>query len=452
MEKHGYRLFSVEHSIFSAKVRAYLRFKSSQGDLGSGTEGGFDHGFEDILATPHLINELLMVRSGSPSLPQLQTPDDDWVQDSSAIIDYLEQAHPKTNIIPELEKRPKQRLACYLIELLSDEWMIVPACWERWHYSRADVQPNHRHFNEQQWGAFLKPEGNGVQRREAGAGFFQRAFGIDNEAGNRKGPYQGLIELGCTSETQDAWQQTQQKLLHALETHLEQHDYILGGRPSLADFSLLGPVYVHFFRDPVAGFDLRTAYPLVSEWVERTNAENCTNARRFGQKLYKVDGQGELIGYESMSNNGAWLANDEVPDTVNLILNIFFEEMWPYLCESKSALSEFIGSNLHEVGNELPRKTFTATPGFESLQCGEGPLTVSFNIGGIKSRRMVVPYQMWMLQRIESAMKGCDKASLIPWLQNFEQGPEILSLNNQPGNYRVHKKGGLLYSSDTVSE
>ena len=32
----------------------------------------------------------------------------------------------------------------------------------------------------------------------------------------------------------------QEELLMALERHLEQHDYVLGGRPSLADFSLLG--------------------------------------------------------------------------------------------------------------------------------------------------------------------------------------------------------------------
>ena len=39
-----YKFFSAEHSIFSAKVRAYLRFKHDQNDLGLG--------FEDILATP----------------------------------------------------------------------------------------------------------------------------------------------------------------------------------------------------------------------------------------------------------------------------------------------------------------------------------------------------------------------------------------------------------------
>ena len=52
-----YRLFSAEHSVFSAKVRAYLRFKHRQGDLGPG--------YEDILVTPELISGLLVARSGS---------------------------------------------------------------------------------------------------------------------------------------------------------------------------------------------------------------------------------------------------------------------------------------------------------------------------------------------------------------------------------------------------
>ena len=47
-----YRLFSWEHSYFSGKVRAYLRFKQRQRALGPG--------YEDILATPDLIQGLLV--------------------------------------------------------------------------------------------------------------------------------------------------------------------------------------------------------------------------------------------------------------------------------------------------------------------------------------------------------------------------------------------------------
>ena len=52
-----YRLYSWEHSYFSGKARAYLRFKERQGALGPG--------FEDVLATPDLIAGLLTPRSGS---------------------------------------------------------------------------------------------------------------------------------------------------------------------------------------------------------------------------------------------------------------------------------------------------------------------------------------------------------------------------------------------------
>ena len=266
-----YKLFSAEHSIFSAKVRAYLRFKHDQGDLGEG--------FEDILATPDLMTNLLTVRSGSPSLPQMEAPDGAWVQDTSEIIDYVEANHSKISIIPDYRTRPKQRLASYIMELLADEWLIVPACWERWHYSLGTTEPNHRAFNEQQWGSFLAPGENGRARRAAGAAFFENIFGISDTVDNPKGPYQGLIHLGCTEATLPSWSAMQQRLLEALESHLEAHDYVLGGRPSLADYALLGPIYVHFYRDPVAGFEICNAL------AYRDDITSTFIARRERQRL-----------------------------------------------------------------------------------------------------------------------------------------------------------------------
>ena len=54
-----YRLFSWEHSYFSGKVRAYLRWKQHHGALGPG--------FEDVLATPDLLMGLLLPKSGTTS-------------------------------------------------------------------------------------------------------------------------------------------------------------------------------------------------------------------------------------------------------------------------------------------------------------------------------------------------------------------------------------------------
>ena len=433
-----YRFFSAEHSIFSAKVRAYLRFKQDQDDLGPG--------FEDILATPDLMTDLLTVRSGSPSLPQLEAPDGTWVQDSSDIIDHVEKTHSQMPVIPASDTRPKQRLACYLLELLGDEWLLVPACWERWHYSLAEQEPNHRAYNEQQWGSFLAPDANGKARRAAGAAFFEEVYGISDARNNPKGPYQGLIHLGCTDATLPAWQDMQQKFLLALEIHLQAHDYILGGRPSLADYALLGPIYVHFYRDPVAGFALRHAFPLVCEWVDRTNAQSCMNARRFGQKLYSVGSDGALVGREAMSDDGAWLPDDQVPETLTPMLDIFFNDMWPFLKSSMAALSGFITGDAHETGTELPRKSFTATPGFEAFQTGDGCLTVDFEIGGMRGRKMVVPTQIWMLQRMGAALATADQNQLRDWLQGFSHGEELLSLDALTADCRINKQGGRLLS------
>ena len=72
-----YKLFTVEHSYFSGKIKSYLNWKFYKGSLGDG--------FENILATPELITNLLLPKSGVPSLPQMEAPDGTWIQDSSSI-------------------------------------------------------------------------------------------------------------------------------------------------------------------------------------------------------------------------------------------------------------------------------------------------------------------------------------------------------------------------------
>jgi glutathione S-transferase len=431
-----YRLFSAENSVFSGKVRAYLRFKHDQQDLGPG--------YEDVLVTPELIEGLLVARSGSPALPQIETPDGAWLQDSSEIIDHCERVHSRVSVVPDAAARPRQRLVSYLIELLADEWLIVPACWERWFFSEDGREPNHRAHNEQQWGAIFGAGLDGPARRAAGAKFFEEAFGISEARVNPRGPYAGLIQLGCNQATENAWRESLHRLLQALEVHFGQHDYVLGGRPSLADFALLGPLYAHFYRDPVPGFALRCFFPLVCEWVERTNAEGCLNARRYGQKLYSLGSDGSLIGRAATSDAADWLADDAIPGTLDPVLTVFFEEMWPFLRSSIDALSAFIASD-QRVGDELPRKTFTAAPGFEALQTGEGALTVPFEIGGIRSRRMVVPYQIWMLHRLAAAMEEADREALSSWIARFASGPELLALDARLRGCRIRKEGGRLF-------
>ena len=438
-----YRLYSWEHSYFSGKVRAYLRFKHEQGSLGDG--------YEDVLATVDLIQGLLTPRSGSGAVPQLEAPDGTWVQDSSDIIDHCEAAHPEVPVVPDPATSPRQCLASYLLELFADEWVVVPAFWERWYFSEDGREPNHRAFNELQWGAVLAAGAPGPMRRQAGAGFFQTAFGISESRTEPKGVYAGLVQLGCGEGLEHAWQASQHQLLGLLETHFGAHDYLLGGRPSLGDYGLIGPLYAHLYRDAVSGFALRTHFPLTTEWVERANGESCLNARKYGQRLYSLGDDGQLVGRPATSDGGAWLEDDALPKTLLPVLGMFFDEMWPVLRDAAHRLTDFIASDAHEKGGELPGKTFIATPGFEALQTGDGPLTHEFTIQGVTGRRMVVPYQIWMLQRIEAVLSACTagpegRKAVEGLLDAFPGGRELLELDALLAGCRVRKEGALLYS------
>jgi glutathione S-transferase len=435
-----YRLFSWEHSYFSGKVRAYLRYKHRHGALGAG--------YEDILATPELIQGLLTPRSGSGAVPQLEAPDGSWIQDSSEIIDFCEAAHPQTPVVPA---SPIQRVVAYLIELLADEWMVVPGFWERWYFSEDGRSPSQRAFNEQQWGAVLAAGAPGPTRRAAGAGFFEAAFGISHSRSQPRGVYAGLVQLGVDAHTEPAWQASQHRILGLLEAHFGQHDYLLGGRPCLGDFGLLAPLYAHLYRDAVPGFALRSYFPLVTEWVERTNGEGALNARTHGQKLYSLGERGELVARPATSDGGEWLPDDTIAASLEPVLSVFFEEMWPVLKSAIDVLCAFVASAAHEPGGELPGKTFTATPGFEAHQTGDGALTHAFEIGGVRGRRMVIPYQIWMLQRLAAAIarssdSPASRAALADFLGRFEGGAELLALETRLAGCRVRKQGARLFS------
>ena len=437
----GYRLFSWEHSYFSGKARAYLRYKAEAGALD----------FEDVLATPELMQGLLLPATGTSAVPQLLAPDGTWVQDTSEIIDFCERAHPAPPVIPPAASAPRQRLACFLLELLADEWMVVYAFWERWHFGRDGAEPSHAAFNEQQWGAVIAPGADGEARRRAGRQLFEAAFGIHEPEKEPRGVYAGLVALGATKRTQAAWQASNDRTLARLEAHFAKHDFVLGGLPSLADFALLGPLYAHLYRDAVSGFALRTRFPLVAEWVERTNHTGDLNARSYGQKLYSLGPQGELVPRPATSDGGAWLPEDAISPTLLPVLAVFFDEMWPVLETSLATLRAYLASGRYASGGELPGKTFTPTPGFEALQTGDGPLTHEFTIGGVHERRMVTAIHAWMLQRIEGELRACcatpsGRAAIESLLAELPNGRALLGLGKRLEGARVRKQGGRIFS------
>ncbi len=436
----AYRLFSWEYSYFSGKARAYLRYKERMGDLGR---------WEDILATPELLEGLLRPATGSGAVPQMVTGDGTWVQDSSDIIDFIEARHPLAPVIPDPAQSPRQCLASYLVELLADEWLVVPGFWERWHYSLADVEPNHVEYNAMQWGSVFGAGAPARDRLAAGHAVFEEMFGISHARENPEGTYAGLVHLGCTEATEQAWWGSMENVLSLMDAHLHAHDFLLGGQPSLGDFGLMGPLYAHLYRDATSGFMLRTQHPIVAEWVERCNGSS-VDARSYDQKLYSLDEKGELVGRPATSDGGQLLKDDEVPATLDAMVGVFFQEMWPVLCSTMEKTAAYIASDAHEPGGELPAKTFFADLPWYEHQTGEGALTHEFEIGGIRERSMVTPYHVYMLQRLETIVEAtlaADSEAVTSWLRQFDRGEELLELGARLSGCRVRKEGAQLFSA-----
>jgi hypothetical protein len=130
---------------------------------------------------------------------------------------------------------------------------------------------------------------------------------------------------------------------------------------------------------------------------------------------------------------------------------VFFEEMWPVLCDAMERLTAFIASDAHTPGDELPGKTFFATPGFEQHQTGDGVLTHGFALGEAVGRRMVVPYQMWMLGRLERVLAAATatergRSDVAGLLAGFDAGPELQALGQRLAGCRVRKQAARLHS------
>lgn len=427
------RLYGWALSYFSGKVRGYLRYKAR-------VTPGFS--FDEVVATPEIIKKVLVPVTHTRVVPQVQIPGQGFVQDSTEIIDAVEALLlGSPPVLPSAAERPRQRLACELLELLGDEWLLTPAFHWRWAYSGdgteaqrmpafmngAQPLPNHRVYNEAQWGTFLRPDGSEMEQRRAGQFLFNNFI-----LGGVSGIKSSMGSLGVTEETVAAWEASARNILRILDGHFKDHDFILGGKPSTADFGLLGPLYAHLYADPVPGKMMRDEFPHVATWCERVHDRGGLAERGSEQ----------------------WFEDDHLPDAVMELLQVFFTEFWPVLDSTCRVLTSYLQSG---KGPLLPGKSF----GPDSAdQHGTGPLTHAFELpfdaqgrpGGVsKGRRLVVPYQVWMLQRLAAAMGECNDAVMRDFLGRLNGGKDLLQLPSLLSGCRVRKDGGLLYAVNDVT-
>ncbi|MBA1146776.1 glutathione S-transferase [Ectothiorhodospiraceae bacterium WFHF3C12] len=283
-DERNYTLYGTEFSLYTGKVRAYLRYKGIP--------------YKEVLSTMGVYERVIVPNTGVRMIPVVQTPSGEFIQDTTEIIDALEARFPERGIYPET---PRQRLASLLIELYADEWLLIPAMHYRWSFP----EQNER---------FIMAEFGKVAAPWAPA-FIRRAL-----ARKRASFFSGMLPvLGISKETGPAIEQWYESLLDHLEQHFSRHRYALGERASMADFGLIAPLYAHLYRDPAPGRIMRERAPSVARWVERM--------------------------FEDQPAIGEWLPGDEVPDTLLPILRHQFREQFPVLRETVETVADYVSEH-----------------------------------------------------------------------------------------------------------
>lgn len=289
---HAFTHYGTEFSMYSGKTRSYLRYKGIP--------------FEEKLATAHVYRKILIPETGVAMIPVLETPEGEFIQDTTAIIDSLEKRFPERSVYPAT---PKQRLVALLMELYADEWLLIPAMHYRWSFPKTNQK-----FLYGEFGKVVSPLLPGPIRRMAGKRLAKRFSGM-------------LPLLGITDRTSDAIENWYHTVLDQLNTHFSQSPYLLGERASVGDFALMAPMYAHLYRDPAPGRIMKRHAPHLVSWINRMN----TRKPRVGD----------------------WLPDDQVPDTLFPLLQHQFETQFPVLRDTVSAVGDWIEAH---PGERLPRK------------------------------------------------------------------------------------------------
>lgn len=325
MQNKSYELYGADISYFTGKVRAYLRWKNIP--------------FVEIASDAGVYKEIIIPRVGFPVIPVVIAPDDSCLQDSTDIIDALELRHTGPSVYPDT---PRQRLASLLLETYGDEWLVIPAMHYRWHYNRE--------WAIQAFGELNAPNASTARQREIGA--------------RRAGPFaNAAVLLGAEPHMHSAIEASYESLLDELSRHFACHSFLFGDRPSIADFGLIGPLYAHQYRDPKSGDHMRRKAPLVAQWVERMQ--------------------------NPIPLSGAFLPNDEIPQTLLPVLRRMCIEQLPVLADSARQVRQWIEEH---PGEELPRAI------------GKH----AFKLEGQEGQRIIRPYSLWMLQRARDYYRSLD--------------------------------------------
>lgn len=284
-----YKLYGSQASLFTGKARGYLRWKGVN--------------FTEYAVNEQIMKDVILKHVKWPVIPVMEAVGGKIIQDTVDIIAEIEANEPGPSVMPD---GPVQRFASELLHVYADNWLLIPAMHYRWNYNEEWI------YSE--FGRSGSPDATPEEQYALGKARGQM--------------FRGFVPmLGINEETIPGVEASYEAFLTEFSAHLEAHPYLFGGRPSLADFAYLGPLYAHLYRDPASGEIMKRLAPKVAAWTERTIA---------GEK-----GTGDLV------------SNDEIPDTLKPMMRRHMSEHMPVIDTTREQFAAWLETA--DPGAELPR-------------------------------------------------------------------------------------------------
>ncbi|MEX1035375.1 MAG: glutathione S-transferase family protein [Sneathiella sp.] len=227
-----YMLIGGNASPYSQKMRSVMRYRRLP--------------FDWILRTES--NDHLLATMKPALVPALKLPGDGSLHiDSTRLIYMLEERHPgERSIIPD---DPAHGFLAHLIEDMADEWCTKMMFHYRWAYEPDIHYASH-------WIADDRAAKGSDDAREKFAKFF-----ADRQIGR-------MPLVGCTPENAPVIETGYHHILALLNSHVGQHGYLFGTRPSMADFGIYGQFRI-LSIDPTPMSIMRETAQRTESWLRQ---------------------------------------------------------------------------------------------------------------------------------------------------------------------------------------
>lgn len=342
----NWRLYGTPNSLYTGKARSYLVKQRIP--------------FENRAAGESRFREEIVPKIGRWIIPVLEGAQGELVQDGSDIISHFESRG--VTRFPAYPRTPRHALIGQMFELFGGEGLLRPAMHYRWNFD--DVNKS---FLSLDFGSSLAPTGAPEEMR---SGIFAMASDRMRKA---------MASFGVTAESTPAIEASYAEFLRLFDAHLASSPYLLGGRPTIADYGLIAPLYAHLARDPYPARLMQQTAHRVWRWTERMNRAD-QDAGEYG------DVPEELF------------ADDHVPDTLMALLRFVAEDYLPEIRAYVLYANEWLSARPDIVSgtNGLART--------QDRVIG----TTTFSWRGHPVQVAVMPYRLYLLQKIQDI---ADRAS-----------------------------------------